>query len=261
MSGRPLIIGHRGASALAPENTLAAFACALRDGADGIEFDVRLSRDGVPVVIHDATLARTAMIDAAVSALSCAELCAVEVGSWFNRKFARFARPEYEREALPSLAQVFDMFSTNSAVMYLEMKCDDLSGGPLAHQVVELIERYSLIGRTIVASFQLEAIAEVKRLDPTIRTAALFEPSIKQPLSLLKRTRMVDLAREYGADEIALHHSLATQRIVERAACMNLPCVVWTVDNPIWLKRATEIGIKALITNNPRVMLGGIVGD
>ncbi|MDQ3754751.1 MAG: glycerophosphodiester phosphodiesterase, partial [Acidobacteriota bacterium] len=64
----PLIIGHRGASAVAPENTLGAFARALDDGADGIEFDVRLARDGVPIVIHDATLKRTALQDGAVAA-------------------------------------------------------------------------------------------------------------------------------------------------------------------------------------------------
>src|SRR6185312_12061571 len=101
-----------GASALAPENTLAAFATALRDGADGIEFDVRLSSDGVPVVIHDATLGRTAMIKTAVSALTAAELCTVEVGSWFNRKFSHLARPEFAREPVPTLAQVFESFSS-----------------------------------------------------------------------------------------------------------------------------------------------------
>ena len=70
MSELPLIIGHRGASAIAPENTLAAFKRAIQDGADGIEFDVRLSQDGVPVVIHDATLARTGLTDGVVAELS-----------------------------------------------------------------------------------------------------------------------------------------------------------------------------------------------
>jgi len=75
-----LIIGHRGNSAEAPENTIAAFARALNDGADGIEFDVRLARDRTPVVIHDATLKRTGGLPAAVSALSSAELTRLDVG-------------------------------------------------------------------------------------------------------------------------------------------------------------------------------------
>ncbi len=261
MNDPPLIIGHRGASALAPENTIAAFANALRDGADGVEFDVRLSSDGVPIVIHDATLGRTATINTAVSALTSAELCEVEVGSWFNRKFPGLARPEYDRERLPSVAQVFDLFSDTSGILYLEMKCNGLGCEALARQVVELIKTSSLVERTIVECFHLPAIAEIKQLDPMIRTAALFQPSIKRPLSLLKRMAMVDMARDYGADEIALHYTLATKRVVEKAARLNLPCVVWTVDDPRWVRRGTSLGLKALITNNPRPMLRGLLKD
>src|SRR5258705_12537702 len=82
----PLILGHLGASALAPENTLAAFSRAISDGADGIEFDVRLSRDGGAVVIHDASLKRTGLINRPVSDLTAAELGEVDVGSWFAER-------------------------------------------------------------------------------------------------------------------------------------------------------------------------------
>src|SRR5258705_46647 len=122
----PLILGHRGASALAPENTLAAFSRAMSDGADGIEFDVRLSRDQVPVVIHDATLNRTAGIDQPVSELTAAELRAVDVGSWFNRNEP--ATSPFACEKLPTLAQVFDLFSANRGVLYVEMKCETHEG-------------------------------------------------------------------------------------------------------------------------------------
>ncbi|HET6851924.1 MAG TPA: glycerophosphodiester phosphodiesterase family protein, partial [Pyrinomonadaceae bacterium] len=84
----PLIIGHRGASAVAPENTIAAFKEAIAVGADGVEFDVRLTRDRVPVVIHDSTLRRTAGLQRRVADLTWAELEQVDVGSWFDRKFA-----------------------------------------------------------------------------------------------------------------------------------------------------------------------------
>src|SRR4029078_199504 len=83
MSMRPLILGHRGASAVAPENTLAAFSRAIQDGAEGIAVDVRLSRDGVPVVIQDASLRRTALIDKLVSDLTVEELKHIDVGIWF----------------------------------------------------------------------------------------------------------------------------------------------------------------------------------
>src|SRR5712691_1033184 len=105
----PLIIGHRGSSAVAPENTIAAFVRAMRDGADGFEFDVRLARDGVPVVIHDATLRRTAQMSGAVADFTSRELNHVDVGSWFNHQHPNRARQEYAQETVPTLEQVLDL--------------------------------------------------------------------------------------------------------------------------------------------------------
>src|SRR5258705_2467767 len=104
----PLILGHRGASALAPENTLAAFSRAISDGADGIEFDVRLSRDGVAVVIHDASLKRTGLIDRAAAELTAAELSDVDVGSWFTERTSE-PKESFGGEKLPTLAQVVQL--------------------------------------------------------------------------------------------------------------------------------------------------------
>ncbi len=115
MSDLPLIIGHRGASAIAPENTLAAFTRAIQNGADGIEFDVRLSQDGVPVVIHDATLARTGLIDGVVAELSAEVLGRTDVGSWFGRR-PNADDVDFSGEKLPSLQQVFDLFADSDAL-------------------------------------------------------------------------------------------------------------------------------------------------
>ena len=88
----PLIIAHRGASALAPENTLAAFRKAIEDGAEGIEFDVRLSKDGKAVVFHDADLKRIAGRDEKIIDLSFAELQKIDMGTWFNRVFPHLGK-------------------------------------------------------------------------------------------------------------------------------------------------------------------------
>ena len=112
MFSAPLIIGHRGASALAPENTLVAFSRALRDGADGVEFDVRLSGDRVPVVIHDDSLKRTGQTTRLVKDLTAAELQQCDVCSWFsplqseNKQYAG---------TVPTLAQAFDLFAQTNA--------------------------------------------------------------------------------------------------------------------------------------------------
>ena len=245
-SNEPLILGHRGASAVAPENTLAAFAQAIHDGADGIEFDVRLSSDGAAVVIHDDTLNRTGLVSGAVSALTASQLHQIDVGSWFARRFAK--------ETIPSLAAVFDLFASNNGVLYVEMKCTELQAPALAEAVVRQIEEHKIRERVVVESFALPAIAEVKRINPGVRTAALFEPRVSK-LSTLRVQSILKLAREYHADEIALHHTLARTRAVQAAKDAGFQVVVWTVDDETWIERARNSGIKALISNNPRVMV------
>src|ERR1051326_9020551 len=104
----PLISGHRGASAVAPENTMAAFRQAIAVGADGIEFDVRLTRDCVPVIIHDNSLRRTAGLPHRISDLNWSELHGLD-------------------ETVPSLEQLLTLFASNNLLMYLEMKVDSPS--------------------------------------------------------------------------------------------------------------------------------------
>src|SRR5947209_11431709 len=120
----PLIIGHRGAAAIAPENTLVSFTRAFADGADGIDFDVRLTRDHIPVVIHDATLRRTAARTGFIAALTAAELAATDVGSWFNRRFPARARAEHAGASVPTLAQVLELAQPRGGLLYVELKCE-----------------------------------------------------------------------------------------------------------------------------------------
>jgi glycerophosphoryl diester phosphodiesterase len=251
----PLILGHRGSSAVAPENTLAAFTRCINDGADGFEFDVRLARDRTPVVIHDATLERTAGKRLAISDLTSAELGKVDIGSWFNRRFPDKELDEYRHEAVPTLAQVFDLIAGTTQLLDIEMKCEKDESPQLAAAVVRLIKKYSLTGQVVVSSFDLSAIAEVKLLDPEIRTAALFQPRVKRPSSLLRRMRTIDLAIEVQADELALHHTLVSKRVIEKASSAGLPVVVWTVDSVSWISRAQKLGITGLITNDPAVLV------
>jgi glycerophosphoryl diester phosphodiesterase len=253
MSALPLILGHRGASAHAPENTLAAFARAMNDGADGIEFDVRLSRDGVPVVIHDASLTRTGLIDCSVSDLTAGELQRIDVGSWFAKSAPD--RQPFVGEKLPTLTQVFDLFRANTGLLYIEMKCDQEEGAALAAEVVKLSRASGMADRVVVESFDHAAIAAVKRIDSGIRTAALFEPRLTRPISTVRRLKIVDTALAVGVDEIALHHSLAANRVVEKARHAGLEVVVWTVADPTWIGRARTLGVKALIANDPALLL------
>lgn len=234
---------------------MAAFALAFEAGADGIEFDVRLSRDGKPVIIHDKTLLRTAKGSGAVSDFTAAELAQINVGSWFNEQHPDAARPEFDGEQLPSLKRLLSNFSSADWFFYLEMKCDPDVSEPLAEAVVKEVRKFGLTERVVVESFDLNSLTHVKRIAPEFRVAALFEPKVQRPLSVLKRSSLVDRACRIGAEEIALHRHLINKRAVAKAALRGLATVVWTVDDPKWILRAQSLGIKALITNDPQKML------
>lgn len=259
-----MVIGHRGASALAPENTLAAFRRAIADGADGVELDVRLSGDGIPVVIHDANLLRTGLGSGVVAEMQAGELCRTDVGSWFNRRRPRLARDEYSRARLSSLDEVFKLFTTEGdafkqARLYLEIKTEsvkpqvaELTGAIVASVLAQRLEQ-----RVVLIAFDLNAITEAKRISSAVRTGALFQPRLSQPGDLIRRQDLLVRTIDAGADEIALHRSLATRALVASAVDHGLNVVVWTVNQPKWIVRARNWGIHALITDNPAAMLPG----
>ncbi|HEX6732146.1 MAG TPA: glycerophosphodiester phosphodiesterase family protein [Pyrinomonadaceae bacterium] len=249
----PLIIGHRGASAVAPENTMGAFRKAIEVGADGIEFDVRLSRDGVPIVIHDETLHRTGLRSDYVSCLSAEELQQVNVGKWFGHR--RNSADDYVNETVPTLRKLLDYSSSVDAVLYLELKCRREETTQIASITCDLLVNYQLAERVIIECFDLPVIQEVKRIAPHLKTAALFQPRISRPHLWSSSKSIIEEARAVGADEIALHHKLADDRTIESAHSTGLKVVIWTVDDPAWIIRAKKLGVHALITNDPASMI------
>jgi glycerophosphoryl diester phosphodiesterase len=243
----PLIIGHRGASALAPENTLAAFRLAIAANADGVEFDVRLTQDGVPVVIHDDNLRRTGGVNKRVGDLSLAEFMKIDVGSWKDERF--------RDERVPTLFELFELFEGSNSLLYLEMKSEPTQRDALAQVCCDALSRTPIRDQVVVECFDLGGIEIVKRIDPEIKTAALFEPTLKNTPLASSSKMMIEKALSVGADEIALHHRLANAYAVEMARSANLNVVVWTVDDLKWITRARERGIKALITNDTALMV------
>jgi glycerophosphoryl diester phosphodiesterase len=135
------------------------------------------------------------------------------------------------------------------------MKSDVTGASALANAVAKAVREFQMVERVVVESFDLSGIAEIKKLDSGIRTAALFEPKLSRPISTLRRLKMVDLALSHLADEIALHHTLVSPSVVEKAKREGLEVVVWTVDDRNWIARARTLGIKALIANDPGMMV------
>jgi glycerophosphoryl diester phosphodiesterase len=215
---------------------MAAFREAIAVGADGIEFDVRLTRDGVPVIIHDNSLRRTAGLPHRIADLTWSELQRLD-------------------KTVPGLEQVLTLFTANDLLMYLEIKVDSPSERqPLAEAACKLVDRFSLNERVYVGCFDLAALKLVKNIDREIKTAAAFEPSVST-VPTISDDRLLERAAAVEASALALHYRLARRRLVEKAKNAGLWVVVWTVDDPSWVERAQAIGIDALITNDPQRLL------
>lgn len=249
----PLIIAHRGASAEAPENTFAAFRRAIEAGADGIELDVRLSRDGVAVVCHDSSLKRTGLTKGKVADFTAAELTKIDVGSWFNKRVPKKADPEFTKENVQTLEATLEFLKGFSGLVYVELKCKDADVEKLSKAVCEVICGSKMLPQIIVKSFKLQAIPLIKAMCPQAKTAALFAPKIRNILR--KDKHLVRIAEQLGADEISLHFTLATRKLMKKAAERNLPVTIWTADSPRWIRRGLKLGLNAIITNDPARLL------
>lgn len=247
---RPPVLGHRGASAAAPENTLAAFRLARQTGANGVELDVRLSRDGVPVVIHDDTVDRTTNGHGRVSDLTVLELRQLDAGSWKGFEFAN--------EQIPLLAEVFQELEDwlrpltpkfgPAGFVNVELKADSLTGTGLEREVVNLIVQMNLESRVIISSFNPLALARVRALNPQIKRGLLCSADLPVFLS---RVWFRWLAAPH-----ALHpeYHMINEEYMRWALQKHIPINAWTVDDPAEARRLAQAGVNALITNRPDVI-------
>ena len=137
----------------------------------------------------------------------------------------------------------------------MEMKTENAEDTyiDLAASVAQLINDHGLHSRVVVVSFNLKSLAQIKLIASSITTGALFEPR-RNPVKILRKHPMINAALECGADQILLHRLIATRRLVSLAAENNLRSVIWTVDDPQWMRRSAGFGIHAVITNNPALM-------
>ncbi len=252
MNALPRIIAHRGASIDAPENTFAAFQRAINIDADGIEFDVRLAKDGVPVVIHDAGLDRTALRKGIVSEMTSSELAAVDIGSWFNWKFPGIDK-DFSGERIRTLSETFELLENFNGSIFVELKCDRNDVQPLVLAVCNLVAASRLAWRVIIKGFDPAVVPLVKMVAPNIRAFCLFDISITNILR--SRSFIPQLAYQLGADGLSLHRKLATKSLIAEAKKLALPVARWTIDDVKWLKRGAELGITDIITNDPAKFL------
>jgi glycerophosphoryl diester phosphodiesterase len=241
---RPLILAHRGASAEAPENTLAAFDLALRQGADGIELDVRLSADGVPVVIHDARLERTTSGTGRVDALSARELRRLDAGAWFNERRPTLAQAGFRGLKIPLLAEALAWTRDHGCPAYVELKRGRILNTGVEQKVLKAIHGAGVANCVTVISFDSSVLKRLRQLDDGIALG----------LDCTRLLLAVRRAQGAGASVILPLGALVTRKFVGSVHACGLKVVPWGAEAPRSWLRLAGIGVDGLITNRPAAL-------
>jgi glycerophosphoryl diester phosphodiesterase len=224
----PLVFAHRGGAKLGPENTIEAFDRGLSAGADGLELDVRLSRDGEVVVMHDPTVNRTTPGEGPVS---------------------RFTADELARWRVPRLSDVLPRYP--GASLIIEMKEREPA---LAQKVVDLVRRYAAQDRVALGSFHIEPLRLARRIEPRIPTGA-SKPEIRLALY----ASYIALPPRWAAYQVlqvperSRGRRVVSRRFVRAAHKAGLAVQVWTVDREADIRRLIGWGVDAIISDRPDI--------
>ena len=233
----PVLWGHRGSSAEAPENTLAAFTLALSQGADGIELDAQRCASGEAVVVHDESLARTAGLSALVTETAWSTLRRLDAGTWKGERF--------RGERIPLLAEVLEAFPR---LVNVELKCETAEDHGLTAEVVRVIRDAGAQDRVLLSSFNPLCLLRARLLAKEIPRAQLFEKDQSWALRSAVAAPLLDAC--------ALHpeHVLATPERVARWIRRGYSVACWTVDDPGVAERLHRRGVGGIITNRPALL-------
>lgn len=222
---RPWVVAHRGYSAVAPENTLAALRAAVAAGADAVEFDVRQTADGEAVLMHDPTVERTTDGEGPVRALTAVALRRLDAGRWKGEAFAG--------ERVPTLAEALGALA-GRAVAVVELK---EAAPALVRRTAEALARHTPPGGAVVISFHPAALRRLAALAP------------ERPRGLLVRPQALLAAAGVPADLVLGFHPVVAARSARELRRLGLPVFAWTVDEPEAMARLLGLGVAGLVTN------------
>jgi glycerophosphoryl diester phosphodiesterase len=222
---KPKIIAHRGASGHAPENTMAAFQLAMEQGADGIELDVMLSKDGQLVVIHDATVDRTTNGTGNVKDMTLVQLKALDAGN---------------SEQIPTLEEVLHTFG-GQYLINIELKNYATPFDALPRALAELLNSNGFSRSVIVSTFNPFNLVRFRRLCPKVKVGLLTVPNMANHW----------IWRLFKYDALHPHYKDVDRDLVSTAKARQEEINVWTVDDPDEIRRLAALNVDSLITNFP----------
>ncbi|KIL38543.1 glycerophosphodiester phosphodiesterase [Gordoniibacillus kamchatkensis] len=231
-AGQPMIIAHRGARGMAPENTIAAFRLGLDQGCEGIELDVHLTADGEIVVCHDETLDRTTDGKGRINDMTLEQIKRYDAGSWYSDSF--------RGERVPTLDEVFDLVP-ESIMVNVEIKQYD---GQMEHKLVDFMRRRNLFERVVVSSFDHKSVRRIKLLEPKTKIGLLYQERLFDPSAY---------ARTFDVEVYSLHphHKTIEADDVAKAVELGYRVYPWTANEEQDLNKMIACGASGIITDYP----------
>lgn len=229
------LIAHRGASKEAPENTLASFQKALEIGVHYIEFDVHVTRDGVPIVLHDSLLGRTTGSRhlERVTDLDWSEMSTLDAGSWFGKEFAG--------QRIPVLDEVLQLQLNNEQTgLMIEIKKGHAHIAPLVTSILASVHRANC-KNVVLGSFSIHALEEIRHRAPQL-----------QLIGIVDNSNMIDKCRAMKLPRMAMWYKLLNPSLVQSLHEEGTEVWAYTVDDPKVVKFLLSIGVDGIITNDPR---------
>lgn len=229
------IIAHRGASCAAPENTFPAFDLAYQMGAEGIETDVHMTKDGVPILIHDATLDRTTNGKGYIKDYTWEQLKLFDAGYTYSINFVG--------TPIMSLEQLLKWISNKNMRLNIELKNNNMEYPNMEKTIYEMINDYKMQERTILSTFNQESIVRLKKWTKNIELALLASK---------KQKGLVSLAKNIGANALHIKFDLLNKSIVKECHKNQMSIRVFTVNKKSAMHKCYQLGCNGIFTDMPK---------
>jgi len=232
------IVAHRGASYLAPENTMHAFTLAEEIGAYGIETDVQLTKDNVPVLIHDVTVNRTTNKKGFVKNYTFSDIQTLDAGKWFSET--------YKEARIISLESFLQWIRPTHLYLHLELKNNRFSYKNLEFVVFDLLKRENMLERTALSTFNAKSIKRMTRIKDDIERALLLSK---------QRKRLIQFAKKYDLKALHVEYPMLNDEFVRLCEKENILLRVYTVNDRDDMQRCFALGVDTIFTDRPDVCI------
>ena len=244
---RRLNVAHRGASHLAPENTLIAYRIAVSAGADGAECDVYATSDGVPILSHDKSTKRTmGGVDKDITTLSLAEVRKLDAGAWKGKQF--------KGEPVPMLEEYLELLKGTSCYPIVELKQVGIE-----KEVLDVIRKQGMVDVTTIIAFSQDVVKEIRKQEPNISVAWLYSENLRDkgtPEENADRLAefLLDRCRTLDTKILDLQHGILSEKLVKTLQTAGIHVWCWTVNDAARMNQLLDWGVESITTDRPELL-------